>query len=398
MRALHLIKTVDGANWAVDQVTQLVRLGIEVHVVLPKLDGRFMDDWLRSGAIIHELVIDIPIKRPWQFIATLKAIRALVATINPDIIHSHFFTTTIAVRYALGKSHPTPRVFQVPGPFHLEHIFFRLWELSTAGENDSWIASSEYTYKLYQSHGIKNERLFLSYYGNSHLDLPTKNSGIREKYDINKNQFIVGNINYMYPPRIYLGHTKGIKRHEDVIDALKKIIRSRSDVTGLIIGGQWGLGRSYEDKLKNRIHGINESKIIMTGRVPAIQAKCAWVDFDIAVHVPTSENCGGVIEPLMAGVPVIAARTGGIPEVIIDGVTGVLVNAKDPEMLADAINRVLSDISSYREMAKDGQKLVKHMFDVKRTSLEINNIYKYLLIKNQDKPSSFKPREYISSL
>jgi glycosyltransferase involved in cell wall biosynthesis len=397
MRILQIVKTVDGAQWAVDQVTELVRHGLEMHVVLPRLEGRFIDDWRQSGAHIHQLAIDLPLRTPWRFQRMCSSIRGLVSEIAPDIIHSHFFSTTLAVRYALGGDHPIPRLFQVPGPFHLEHRFFKSWELSSAGPSDYWIASSKFTLELYRNAGIPDQQLFLSYYGNRHHPLPASAAGLRAQYGISSNQFVIGNINYMYPPRLYLGQTKGIKRHEDVIDALAQVVAQRDDVVGLIIGGQWGGGDGYERRLKARAAKAGRGRIIMTGRLPAAQAKSAWVDFDVAVHVPTSENCGGVIEPLMAGVPVIAARTGGLPEVILDGMTGTLVESRNPSQLAQKINSVLADLPGHKAMAEQGKKLVSHMFDVKRTAAEIASIYAYLLDPSQSGPAQFNSNSYVQS-
>jgi glycosyltransferase involved in cell wall biosynthesis len=395
MRVLQVVTTVDGANWAVDQVTELVKYGLEMHVVLPRLDGIFMDDWRRSGAQLHQLVIDLPLRTPWRFSKMTKSIRDLVSTISPDIIHSHFFSSTLALRYALGRNHAIPRLFQVPGPFHMEHGLFRKWELSSAGRNDSWIASSRYTRELYLSSGIRKDRLYLSYYGNKHPPLPDAGAGLRTQYGIGKDQFVVGNVNYMYSPRLYFGHIKGIKRHEDVIDALAQVIEHTDTVYGLIIGGQWGGGTQYEQKLKARAARVGRDHIIMTGRLPAAQAKSAWVDFDVAVHVPVSENCGGVIEPLMAGVPVIAAHTGGLPEVILDGITGKLVQPGNPTALAEAISEVLGELPKYKSMAQQGRRLVRHMFDVRRTAAEISTIYKYTLEPSLPRPEMFDSRQYM---
>lgn len=50
MRVLHLIKTTEGARWAVEQVTELVKLGVDVHAALPDLEGRLAAKWKESGA------------------------------------------------------------------------------------------------------------------------------------------------------------------------------------------------------------------------------------------------------------------------------------------------------------------------------------------------------------
>ena len=396
MRILQVVKTADGANWAVDQVTELVKQGLDMHIALPKLEGMFMDSWRSSGAQIHQLDISLPLKSSWHFrFATKNGIRKLVSDIKPDIIHSHFVESTLALRYALGREHPIPRLFQVPGSLHMEHEFFKRWELLSAGSSDSWIASSRYTMQLYRRSGIQEDRLYLSYYGNKHLYPQKIDNGLREQYGIDDTHFVVGNVNYMYTPRLYLGQIKGIKRHEDVIDALAQVINHSDNVTGLIIGGQWGGGSKYEQKLIDRAARVGRGHIIMTGKLPAAQAKSAWVDFDAAVHVPVSENCGGVIEPLMAGVPVIAARTGGLPEVILDGITGKLVPPRNPAVLAESISEVLSDLPKYREMAKVGQRLVSHMFDVQRTAAEIKSIYEHVLTPSQPKPAMFDSRRFL---
>lgn len=388
MRVLHVVKTTDGAQWAADQVAELVRHGIEVHVALPRTAGRTMEAWHESGARLHPIEIGL-----MSAFSRIGALRRLVDDVAPALIHSHFFNTTLALRYALGRQHAVPRLFQVPGPAHMEYALFRQWDLASAGPRDAWIASSRYTMGLYARAGIGAERLFLSYYGNRHRPLPETAPGLRARHGIDAGALVVGNVNYMYPPRLWLGQTKGIKRHEDVIDALAQVVRQRRDVFGLIVGGQWGGGRGYEARLGRRAARAGQGRIIMTGRLDAACARSAWLDFDLAVHVPVSENCGGVIEPLMAGVPVIAARTGGLPEIVFEGNTGSLVEAGHPDALAEAILAVLEDLPRHKALAGRGRQLVGRMFDVRRTAAEIAAIYEKLLNPAAPTPRPFDPQE-----
>ena len=60
----------------------------------------------------------------------------------------------------------------------------------------------------------------------------------------------------------------------------------------------------------------------MPGKFNADEVAQSWPDYDCAVHVPLSENCGGVVEPLLAGVPTIAGNVGGLPEVVHHHRTG----------------------------------------------------------------------------
>jgi glycosyltransferase involved in cell wall biosynthesis len=294
----------------------------------------------------------------------------------------------LAIRYALGKKHSISIIFQVPGPFHMEYAFFRAWELSSAGPNDYWVASSKYTFQKYLAAGVSPDKLFVSYYGNNNFTPPQGRLGLREKYGIAPDAFVVGNVNYMYPPRWYLGQSKGIKRHEDIIDALAIVTRERENVVGLIIGGEWGGKTHYEKCLVKRAKEKTD-RIIMTGWIPAMEAKLAWNEFDLAVHVPSTENCGGVIEPLIASVPVIASNVGGLPEVIIDEQTGLIVDHDSPKQLAAAISEVASNYQRYKDHADKGRRLVQEMFDVKRTSSEVLLIYHHILDKASPRPSQF---------
>ena len=58
---------------------------------------------------------------------------------------------------------------------------------------------------------------------------------------------------------------------------------------------------------------------------------------------------------MAAGLPVIATRVGGVPEVVLDGETGLLVEPGDPKRLASAIEMLASDASARRNMGKQGR-------------------------------------------
>lgn len=397
MRVLHAVKTVDGARWAVDQVRELVTRGFDVHVALPTLSGRFIRQWEETGATLHEQAMDLPITAPWQFTLLREQVRRLVDRVNPDLIHSHFFGTTLVLRMALGRHHPVPRIFQVPGPLHIEHGLFRRWELASAGPNDCWIASSCYIEMLYRVAGIGADRLFLSYYGNR-LQVPLpRQRHLRAKLSIANESIVVGNINYIYRPKWYLGQTRGLKRHEDVIDALARVCARRRNVTGLLVGSQWGGGHRYEDSLRRRAAAAGAGRIIMPGYLASEDIPGAWSDFDLAVHVPSSENCGGVVEPLLAGVPVIAARVGGLPEVVLDGLTGQLVEPWDVPALADAVEAALDRLDAHNDLARRGSRLVATMFDVTRTAGEVAAIYD-CLVEQAPRPPAFDSRAFAAGL
>lgn len=394
-----MVKTSDGARWAAWQARVLTRLGLDIHVVLPSPIGEAVAEWQNARAHIHVADVSLPVRRPWLWPSVVHTIQRLVEDVSPDFIHSHFLTTTLAFRLALGPKHDIPRIFQLPGPLHLEHPFYRLVEIKTARDCDYWIASSRYTQRLYAESGVSLKRVFLSYYGSNIDGLEMIRSGrLREKLGIPAECKIVGNVNYMYPPKYFLGQTTGLKGHEDVIDALGIICRRRPDVVGVLIGGQWGGGNWYERCLQRRARRVAGNRIIFPGRAESQIAAQYWPDFDCAVHVPISENCGGVIEPLAAGIPTIASKVGGIPEIVFEGKTGWLVPPRQPGVLAQTILKVLSQPDEGHRRAVLGSQLVQTMFDINRTAREIAEIYRHIMDGSASRPESFDSESVLRSI
>src|SRR5665647_2059566 len=365
MRVLHTVKTSDGAQWAVRQAQVLAGLGVEVHVALPTGAGRAVDQWRAAGATIHVADLSLPMRKPQRLSASLQRARALVDLVKPDLIHSHFVTTTCLLRLALGKRHPIPRIYQVAGPLHLEHWWTRRFELGLAGPADVWIGSSRCINQWYRQSGIPANKLFLSYYGfeTRHPTMPPSGA-IRRAVRAQLGDILVGNVSWMYAPKFLLGQRVGLKCHEDIIEALGEVTRRNPNVLGVFVGGAWNNATQYETKLKRLAALRVGDHIRFAGALPAETARHAWAGFDLAVHVTLSESCGGVIERLNAGVPVIASAVGGLPEVILHQRTGLLVPPRQPRILAQTILHALDHRNEGHRMAKLGKRLVDTMFDV----------------------------------
>jgi len=81
---------------------------------------------------------------------------------------------------------------------------------------------------------------------------------------------------------------------------------------------------------------------------------------DLLVLPSLYEELGTVLlEAMQAALPIVASRTGGIPDVIEDGVNGILVPPGEPEELAHAINRLLADRDLARRLSEGAQERVK---------------------------------------
>jgi glycosyltransferase involved in cell wall biosynthesis len=94
---------------------------------------------------------------------------------------------------------------------------------------------------------------------------------------------------------------------------------------------------------------------------------------DCIVHLPTDPEPFGcvVVEGMLARRPVIASRAGGIPEIIEDGVTGILIAPGSPDELVGALRRVFPSSAAIAEMAANGQARALEGFSEKRMLREI---------------------------
>lgn len=381
LRILQLVKTSVGARWALRQMRELVKLGVDVHVALPP--GPLVSDYKAAGITVHTKQFDFPIRKPSVLPAMFKDLRELVSQVEPSLIHSHFVGTTLTMRLALGKTHSIPRIFQVPGPLHLEHVFFRQAELMIAGSSDYWIGSCQWSCDRYKQSGIPKERVFLSYYGVdlNHFKADEKGK-LRRELALGKDIRIVGMVAYMYPPKRFLGQTRGLKGHEDLIDALAICLKKGREILGVFIGGAWNGAVRYEDQVRAYAQKrLGDHAVFLGTRTDVSDL---YADLDVVVHPSHSENVGGAAESLLLAVPTIASNVGGLPDLVKDGQTGWLVPARSPHHLAKAILEALDNEDRAKEMASRGQLLADELFDVRNTARKVKEIYHTVLSSHED--------------
>jgi len=374
MKILHIVKTVTGATWVYHQVRVLRSLGFEIVVALPSATAGLAPKYQEAGATVIPINLDVPTKHPWQIPAVLKSCRTLVQTVRPDIIHTHHVGTTLVVRAALGKSSPIPRIFQVPGPLHLEHSFFAHLDTALAGPQDHWIASCRWTERRYQQLGVSPKRLSLSYLGTDLNSFTTTRTNIlRRELELSPDTPLVGMVCYMYAPKRFLGQTVGLKGHEDFIAAIQLAKKECPDLHAVIIGGAWNGAIRYENHLRELGRKTCNGSLAFLGTrsdVPAL-----YPDLDLAVVASHSENVGGAVEPLLSEGSVIATNVGGLPDLVQEGISGKLVPPRNPEAMSAAITASLQNRAEAKRATAEGCKMARHLFDVQRTAREVAQIY-----------------------
>lgn len=379
MKVLQIVKTCRGATWAYNQAKWLSEQGVEMITVLPNGSEGYAEKYKARGMQVVEGDWSLPVSRPWKLFSRAKQIRKVVEEIKPDLIHLHFVTNVLMARLALRKN-KTPRLFQVPGPLHLESFFFNFAERAVATKSDHWAGACKKTCDIYKEKGIDPSRISLAYYGSpisEHRAAEHKEPVLRAQYGMGDDEKIVAMVSYFYAPKRYLGQTRGLKGHEDFIDAMQEVVKTHPEVRAVIIGNAWDGAEEYEKQVIAYAKERLGDKVIFTGYRNDV--KDIYPEIDIAVHPSHSENLGGAAESLAYGVPTIATNIGGFPDIVIDGKTGLLVPSKAPIELSKAICRMLDDEAWARASADEGQKLVCELLDIPATAGKIKEVYEDIL-------------------
>lgn len=147
-----------------------------------------------------------------------------------------------------------------------------------------------------------------------------------------------------------------------------------------IIGSALFNESEYEKQLHELVDslGIRDS-VEFTGFREDVTAAIA--DLDVVVHASTSGEPFGqvVIEGMVAAKPIVATNGGGIPEIVVDGVTGLLVPMGDSSAMAGAISRILEDPALASRMGRLGRQRVLEHFTVSTTAHRVRAVYDRLL-------------------
>jgi glycosyltransferase involved in cell wall biosynthesis len=118
-------------------------------------------------------------------------------------------------------------------------------------------------------------------------------------------------------------------------------------------------------------------------------------ELDVLVHASiTGEPFGQVIiEAMAAGKPVVATRGGGVPEIVQDGVTGILAPMGDAAAMAEAICELLADPERAAKMGAAGRERVLRSFTVEVTARRLEHVFDRVLSRNGEHPPVATRRE-----
>lgn len=160
------------------------------------------------------------------------------------------------------------------------------------------------------------------------------------------------------PVVVMIANFHSYKRHETVIRAVPAILARHPDAQFLMVGresGQFDAHKKMADEL-----GVAAS-ICWPGvrtDIPDILGVCK-----IGVLCSETEALGNAaLECMDAGLPVIGTKVGGIPEIVVDEITGFLIDVGDADAMASHINTLLDDPDRMTRMGDAGRARVREHF------------------------------------
>lgn len=169
-----------------------------------------------------------------------------------------------------------------------------------------------------------------------------------------------------------------VKGHDDFLTMASILTRNGVDAEFVIVGGDIhgsGYGETLHDLAKSL--GIAD-RVHFTGHVPNVPDILRTLD--IVVCASTVEPFGiCVIEAMAAGKPVVATRTGGLPEIVLPERTGLLVEPRNPAQLADAVGRLATAPELRAVFGTAGRQRVEEAFSDARQAEDTAALYREVL-------------------
>lgn len=146
---------------------------------------------------------------------------------------------------------------------------------------------------------------------------------------------------------------------------------------------------TYADHLKRRIDALGLRDIaILAGFIPHADMPSLYAAVDVVAHPAVEEPFGlAVVEAMASARPLVAVGAGGIPEIVRDGIDGLLVPREQPEALAAALIRVLRDDALAQRLALSGRERVVEMFSPERQAAAMLDVYQRIARRKHGRAS-----------
>jgi len=179
------------------------------------------------------------------------------------------------------------------------------------------------------------------------------------------------------PVILYTGRLAVNKGLDTLLTSFTDVYKENPSCYLCLVGDDQGMGEKLRKQAAEL--GIGDS-VIFTGHIEEMLFRDSYGAADVFV-LPSEYEAFGIVllEAMACKVPCVATKVGGIPEVIRDGIDGLLVEYKDARGLARAMIRLLSDVDERRKMGEAGRERVQQGFTWKSVVNRIEEVYREIV-------------------
>ncbi len=330
--------------------------------------GPLVAELERMGAIHYTLPVHR--KNPWVMLPLVRRVAEVVESHGVDVIHARSRVPAIIgylawrevarkASFRLGGRQRIPSFITTAHGYYADHPVSRIM-----GWGRKVIANSESVARhMMDDFGVPSEKIRFIPRGVDLERYPWK----EPRTEAPKQEWRVAAIGRITP----------IKGLRELIRAFAVVAKQMPRAKLLMVGAAEPKHHGYLAELKSWVTRLGlESQVEFTGHradVPALLHQ-----LDLVVLPSTGKEAFGrvLIEAGAAGVPVVATRVGGVPEVIADRKTGLLVQPGDPMELAQAILALLKDRKLALELARENRRRVESIYPMTRLISQTLEVYR----------------------
>lgn len=183
----------------------------------------------------------------------------------------------------------------------------------------------------------------------------------------------IGEKKYGQHKLLFLGRICKEKGIGELFEVLPQLIEKYPDIQ-VYLGGIW------EDKELEKTAGSYSKNVTFLGWVSG-EDKNKYLELCDIFVLPTyfEGQPVSVLEAMACSCAVVASDTGGIPQMIEDGQTGILIEPKNPGSLAEGLFKVLEDVDFCRRLGENAYEKVKAEFSIENSMDKLLEIYRKVL-------------------
>lgn len=353
LKVLHAINNmgVGGAENLVSRILlSLDDSKFDCHLLLFEQDGLFLEEILRSKKV-KVLTLKTSFRR-FNPILLLEVI-SLIKKNEINIVHTHLYKSNLYVRLAAAIARCSTIVFHEHGGILRKPLRHRIAEAALQFFTDSFVFISNHDRAHFSRHSWLREKARKVVIPNPCIidsAGPTKERGTTI--------MTVGMV----------GQLSQMKGQIFALRALAMLRKAGADLQVYLVGDG-----SEKECLEDFCHENG-----MTAHFPGnvLDVTSYYQMFDVLVHPSLSEGFGMVIvEAMSFGIPVIATKVGGIPEIITHGENGILVEPSSAEAIKEALLLLMSNNELRSKLSTRAVETYKEYYTFKNYIRQVESLY-----------------------